>query len=840
MAMNGTVPPGTEAALVEWVNSFPLSDRVESLREMNDGRAIWEMLRTINKDSFVGELPSNKQSDYARQQNLLFIYGQLVSYLDGQDARYRDFSDYELKKIATGESSSSILKFLKLVLLVVISPPNHEIISKIPQLPSPTPLILQALFEEIDPARPPSENGDAPDTSDLDSGRESSKGSAFSSPTRRRDRELLLEEKLALVNAQLTRREAEVEDLKVDKEELSVAYLRLQDNYEAVKQSSAENEDRLKKLTSVHNEREQLSIRDLEAKISLQEETIGRQESQIAELQTNEAELQRRASKLSDVEEKFQKLQDEFHIQKVNLDEQTRRANAGDKYKQKVQATQGVERERDALRNQIDELRPRAQAYDEVRRENSKLKQENHEIGQTLSHSERSNNEFREMKQAYIAEIERFHRETKGLREALAQGQERIADLEDRSGGSEVHSSPMIVDGGLESELAETSKHEQQMQVARTALFWSRVLTIDRKSRIVELEKQNRQLTDDSDEKETTIKTIQRQLKNVQALSVDQDKLLQDKTQEITNLQSSLAEVRQGHPIEGTETFKRTREQLKIEQKKNVELEKMLSAAQKEVEAANDERTSSFDRHCLISELNIDLLQGALVDKPKLEIIEAVKKQSSMALMLLQSEHEALQLLHKGVQDENDRLKDDRKDAWYEAHEAVVAKGLADSDHAAHNQRLADLKDMIKKFSNDRSTESTAQISEALEMNIGVFARKIEESRERTLKQQQQIEKQEALIKDLETRLEQQKIVQDSMQSKEDAKEDAKFEETSPKEREYTQNLERELKLIASAYHDLAGRLQMNNVVLQRRAEAPKSWLGRQRKVMEGVGGLVR
>lgn len=56
----------------------------------------------------------------------------------------------------------------------------------------------------------------------------------------------------------------------------------------------------------------------------------------------------------------------------------------------------------------------------------------------------------------------------------------------------------------------------------------------------------------------------------------------------------------------------------------------------------------------------------------------------------------------------------------------------------------------------------------------------------------------------------------------------------------YTQNLERELKLIASAYHDLAGRLQMNNVVLQRRADAPKSWLGRQRKAMEGVGGLVR
>ena len=62
----------------------------------------------------------------------------------------------------------------------------------------------------------------------------------------------------------------------------------------------------------------------------------------------------------------------------------------------------------------------------------------------------------------------------------------------------------------------------------------------------------------------------------------------------------------------------------------------------------------------------------------------------------------------------------------------------------------------------------------------------------------------------------------------------------TPAELSYTQNLERELKLIASAYHDLAGRLQMNNVVLQRRADAPKSWLGRQRKAMEGVGGLVR
>lgn len=46
-------------------------------------------------------------------------------------------------------------------------------------------------------------------------------------------------------------------------------------------------------------------------------------------------------------------------------------------------------------------------------------------------------------------------------------------------------------------------------------------------------------------------------------------------------------------------------------------------------------------------------------------------------------------------------------------------------------------------------------------------------------------------------------------------------------------NLKRENKLIATMFHDLAGRLQMDNVALQRRGEAPKSWINRQRKLVD-------
>lgn len=53
-------------------------------------------------------------------------------------------------------------------------------------------------------------------------------------------------------------------------------------------------------------------------------------------------------------------------------------------------------------------------------------------------------------------------------------------------------------------------------------------------------------------------------------------------------------------------------------------------------------------------------------------------------------------------------------------------------------------------------------------------------------------------------------------------------------------NLRRENKLITSAWYDMTMRLQSNTVVLQRRSEAPKSWLGKQRLAVGGSSSLGR
>ena len=61
--------------------------------------------------------------------------------------------------------------------------------------------------------------------------------------------------------------------------------------------------------------------------------------------------------------------------------------------------------------------------------------------------------------------------------------------------------------------------------------------------------------------------------------------------------------------------------------------------------------------------------------------------------------------------------------------------------------------------------------------------------------------------------------------------------QTDPKLQELLTNLQRENKLITSAWYDLTCRLQSNTVILSRRQEPPKSWLGRQRATVNAVGG---
>ena len=686
------------------------------------------------------------------------MYGKITSYLDKHDATFPIFTDDELRDLAVDKSSVSIAKarlprswtvttitntwrqFLKLVLLVVINPPNKSIFQKLESLPEPTPQVILRLWKEM-VDQPEDEEIDR--NSDVGSIVASSNSGSTVSPARTIDRELLLEQHLAELKSRLHRCEAEVEDLREAKEQTDDAYNRLQESYDAVRKESIEAEKQLKKFTVMNNEREQRSVKELETKISQLEEVIGRQETQIIEHQSKEAEVQRKIKKLNAADERLQNLQDDFDVQKMELEHQTRKANAGEKYKQKVQASQNYEKERDFARNELNEARSRLEEAGSLRSDNTKLQQESREISQTLSRSERDNTELRETKQAYLSEINRLRHDSKSVREALAQSQDKITDLEDKHGGSERQSSAA---DGLDAELTEAQNHEQQMQVASIILHWTRVLMTSRKIRISELEKQVRQLTSDASDKETKLATLQGQLESALEDSADQYKQALETRREMSGLQSSLTEVGQGHPIEGsvsavlpvnvaaydvtsTETFTNMRQQIKAQQKQCAHLEEKLSAALESLKTADSDSMSSFENYCKLTDLTVALFEVKLVDKPKFQIIEEIRTQNSLAVRQLQSEHDALRKRHNRLNDVFVDLMEQRNGAWHESHEVLLEKGMMEGKAEANTQALQELSDIVRRAAMPESSGRSKDIE--------IYASKIEDGRDRLAKAQQ-------------------------------------------------------------------------------------------------------
>ena len=637
------------------------------------------------------------------------------------------------------------------------SPNMADQVQKIMTLPPATQEIVGGLMQEVAEFESDTEAGSHGDEAEETKGDSATLG-PFSESNR--DQVFQLEQQYAKIMSQLERRNQEFKDLESELEKLSTSLARSQETNDALNDEISERDEQLKKARSMNSDREHSSIKDLESKISHQEEIIASKDGDLNKLQVNFSELQRESKKHSAAREAVSHLQDEVDVMKLELEKQTRKANTADKYMQKLQTSQGVEKERDSLRQDLEEARTQLAATSKLRQENAALQQSNDESSRVLSQIEQDNDELRMTKKQLRVNYDSLARQVDALNERFAQDQETIADLRDRSASSDHTPPSAAMNGGLEGELHETSKHEDQKKV-----------------RIAELEKRKHQLETDMQETDAKKNTLQRQLNIAMEKSADHSGQVQALREEILTLQTSLAEVREGHPIEGTETFKRMRDQVKVEEQKRVELEKELNRARDGLDiegavkpadghVASDRNTNGVDMKALT-----EMLRQASSGHSAGDLSDAVA--SKLNTML-------------------------------------GAKTEAD------NADLTKQKEVSRHFLLFNSLKVPT-----------------------THRCQQNLDSQASTIKDLQARLEQQeKLTKDAQKKAESLA--SQPQHSSAQDRFHVQNLERELKLMASAYHDLAGRLQMNNVTLQRRAEAPRSWLGRQRKALEGPTGLSR
>lgn len=149
---------------------------------------------------------------------------------------------------------------------------------------------------------------------------------------------------------------------------------------------------------------------------------------------------------------------------KAEKDSLARKANTAERYKQKLQASQTLEKENAELREELNEVREQLKSAQLARKLVAGLEVENEEYKRTLPKIEQDRHELQIVKQHLELDNSTLARRCELAEEQHARDEERIAslsvelrniDISRRSDASEVK--------GLDAELGEHAREQAQM-----------------------------------------------------------------------------------------------------------------------------------------------------------------------------------------------------------------------------------------------------------------------------------------------------------------------------------------------------------------------------------------
>ncbi|KAI1118108.1 hypothetical protein F5Y14DRAFT_438917 [Nemania sp. NC0429] len=232
------------------------------------------------------------------------------------------------------------------------------------------------------------------------------------------------------------------------------------------------------------------------------------------------------------------------------------------------------------------------------------------------------------------------------------------------------------------------------------------------------------------------------------------------------------------------EAYSNLRTQVLAEQSRSKQLERELESIKEQL----------ADKERALLEVRGDL---AAVEKSAADALTELKNTDGMIAVSLRKELEVERKKNKLLKDEAEAFQKQLITAFIEKDEL---------------RREAETANRELQKAADGQTVSTDYIKQS---------EKMEKLRTRYKQLQQQYEQSDLKNRELERTL---KSVRSGAEA---SAQKAQADQT-------IKNLEHENSRIASAWYDLSSRLQSNHFVLQRRNEAPKSWLNRQRHIVNG------
>ncbi|KIW67966.1 hypothetical protein PV04_03944 [Phialophora macrospora] len=287
------------------------------------------------------------------------------------------------------------------------------------------------------------------------------------SPRRSTEMETVLEseERLGKVIADNQRIAHEKRELQKLLDEAHSRYEKLQERFDLGQDELRESNDR---LTAVLAGKSDISTRPLDSKhdtlIATLENRVLEAESEVEELRKNNEVLKIKA-------EKAQKLQDDYDEMKIERDRLARKANTAEKYRQKLEASQDLDKENHNLRAKVTELQNQLKQSDFARASSSDLQREIDEYRRLLPSIEQERYELNEMKKRlefdYHTLEARYHDSAEQLsrqNQAVEELQSRLRDYEDGvTPAPREEKLPEPVDKDFEKEEAELAESEARL-----------------------------------------------------------------------------------------------------------------------------------------------------------------------------------------------------------------------------------------------------------------------------------------------------------------------------------------------------------------------------------------
>ncbi|OBT67945.1 hypothetical protein VE03_02442 [Pseudogymnoascus sp. 23342-1-I1] len=390
-----------QAALLHWVNTFPLDKEARSLVDLSDGKLLYQVMADIDP-GFTRRRINEKKTFQAVIRGLRY-------YIVTECAELEELVESpSFIAISADGKTEDILELTSFLLVAAMSGPRRQdYISTIMTFDQGVQGEIKDIIEQR--------------ITEAHEARESGNKIYQAPPSKATPDEFQLEYRYGVLLGQKRGVEQENERLLKQTADLTTRLTHLQENNDSLQDHLRDAEDRLN--APVRDDETEHRIRRLEDDIRERDEVIESQEGQLEQDRDKMARMGRELANLKDADSRLIQLQDEIKELEFRNDELTKKANTVDRYKNKLEVQKDLQKNFKDLELENEEMKAQFQNFEKLIERNNNLEASHRQYQNSISKAEMEIFEIGSQKKM-------LEDENSELRYSLSTHEEKIAQYE--------------------------------------------------------------------------------------------------------------------------------------------------------------------------------------------------------------------------------------------------------------------------------------------------------------------------------------------------------------------------------------------------------------------------